>query len=155
MGTLTKPHPMSPDSPSPSERSPTSRRQLLATLGVVSAVSIAGCNAIGSVAEPKGEGDMIEVLVENRTDEIAQIAVYIADDDGNALFSRVYELEPHHLDSSASLEARPATVTVFTPDGTSTTWEYSPESEFDLNCDGVDIGVTLKPEWTIESWYAC
>jgi len=142
-------------SPPPSKPSQISRRQLLTTLGVVSAGSMAGCGSIGMSDEPEGEGDTIEILVENRTDELAQIALYIEDDNENALFSRVYELEPQHLDSSAGLETRPATVTVFTPDGTSTTWEYSPEGEIDLSCEGVDIGVSLKPDQTVEWWYTC
>ena len=146
---------MSPDFPSPSSPSRISRRRLLASVGVVSAVSIAGCNAIGSPGGPKGEGDTIEILVENDTDDSAQIAVHVEDPDGNTLFGRVYELGPHHLDSSAGIETRPATVAVFTPDGASATWEYSPEPDFDLACEGVDIGVTLKPERTIESWYGC
>jgi len=131
-----------------------SRRQLLATLGVVSAGSIAGCGSI-DIGEPNGEADTIEILVENLTDELAQIAIYIEDNEENTLFSRVYELGPDNLDSSAGLETRPATVTVFTSDGTSTTWKYSPEGEFNLDCEGVDIGVSLKPDQTVESWYAC
>lgn len=146
---------MSPSSSPSFGLFPISRRQLLATIGVVSTVSMAGCNAIDSLGEPEGEGDTIEILVENDTDDSAQVAVYIEDSDGNALFSRVYELEPHHIDSSAGIETRPATVTVFTPEGTATTWEYSPAGEFNLNCEGIDIGVTLKPEQTIESWYGC
>ena len=103
--------------------------------------------------ELEGEGDTIEILVENDTDAPAQIAVNITGSDQESLFSRVYELEPRHLDSSASIEIRPVEVTVFTPDGVSATWEYSPKGNF--RCDGVDIGITLKPEKTVESWYGC
>lgn len=138
-----------------SEVSRTSRRQLLATVGVVSVASIAGCNAIGSVSEPEGEGDTIEILVENDTDVSVHIAVRVEDKNGKSLFSRVYELDPHHLDESAGLETIPATVTVFTLYGTSTTWSYSPEDTSSLDCEGVDIGISLKPDGTSESWYGC
>lgn len=146
---------MVPNYSSPTESSLTSRRQLLATVGGASLASMAGCNTIDLMGESEGEGDTIEILVENDTAESTQIAVYIEDCNGNSLFSRVYELGSHHLDESAGLETRPATVTVFTPDGTSATWEYSPNRNSSLNCAGADIGISLKPEQTIESWYGC
>ncbi|WP_254521590.1 hypothetical protein [Natrinema caseinilyticum] len=74
-------------------------------------------------------------------------------DDGASLFSRVYELAPGQLDSSAGIEPTPATVTVFTPDGVSATWEYTPD--LDVDCDGEDIGITLLSDGSIDSWYAC
>ncbi|WP_161972934.1 hypothetical protein [Halostella pelagica] len=131
----------------------TSRRRLLASVGTVSAVSIAGCNGIDPFGGSDGDGDSIEVLVENDTDDLARIAVYVTDRDGDSLFSRVYELEPHSIDQSGAVDARPATVSVFTPNGTSATWEYSPENS--LNCERTDIGLTLTPEQTVESWSDC
>ncbi|MFC4247673.1 hypothetical protein ACFOZ7_11945 [Natribaculum luteum] len=92
-------------------------------------------------------------MVENRTDERATIGVRVEDDDGETLFSRVYELEPGHLDSAAGIETTPSTVTAFTPEGAAATWEYAPD--LDIDCEGEDIGITLRSDNSIESWYAC
>jgi len=128
-----------------------SRRELLAGLGVVAAGLLSGCSALAPRDGPEGEGDTIEIMVENGSDEPAEVGVRVEDDDGAALFSRVYELEPGHLDSSAGIETPPATVTVFTPEGASATWEYAP----DVDCAGQDIGISLEPDGSIDSWYAC
>jgi hypothetical protein len=130
-----------------------SRRDVLASAGVLAAVPVSGCS--GSVLSngSEGEGDTIEIMVENRTDEPATIGVRVADAEGEPLFSRVYEIEPGHLDSSAGIETTPSTVTAFTPDGTAATWEYTPDS--DADCDGMDVGLTLRSDGSIDSWYAC
>lgn len=141
-------------SPSPSTRTTDrSRRELLATISVMVATLISGCSDLVSSDGSEGEGDTIEIMVENQTDKRAEIGVRVEDDDGAMLFSRVYDLEPGHLDSSAGIETTPATVTVFTPEGVSATWEYAPD--LDLNCDGEDIGITLQSDGSIDSWYAC
>ncbi|NUB91187.1 hypothetical protein HT576_09155 [Haloterrigena sp. SYSU A121-1] len=116
-------------------------------------VSVAGCSDTVLSNGSEGEGDTIEIMVENRTDDRAQIGVRVEDDDGEVLFSRVYELESGHLDSSAGIETTPATVTAFTPEGVSATWEYAPD--LDMDCDGEDIGLTLQSDGSIETWYAC
>lgn len=126
---------------------------MLTAFGTVSATAMAGCSSIVSPGGPEGEGDTIEILVENDTDTSREIAVRIAGGDGQTLFSRVYRLEPQHLDQSAGIETRPAKVTAFTPDGASATWTYSPER--DLDCDGVDVGISLRPGRTFEEWYSC
>lgn len=130
-----------------------SRRDVLASAGALAAIPVSGCS--GSVLSngSEGEGDTIEIMVENRTDEPATIGVRVADDEGEPLFSRVYEIEPGHLDSAAGIETTPSTVTAFTPDGTSETWEYAPDP--DADCDGVDIGLTVRSDGSIDSWYAC
>lgn len=130
-----------------------SRRKLLATMGTIVPIFVTGCSDTAVYNESEGEGETIEIMVENQTEERAQIGVRVEDDDGEVLFSRVYELEPDNLDSSASIETTPSTVLVFTPEGLSATWEYAPEVEID--CDGEDIGITVHPDDMIESWYAC
>ncbi len=92
-------------------------------------------------------------MVENQTGELAMIGVRVEDDEGELLFSRVYELDPDHLDSTAAIETTPSTVAVFTPEGNSATWEYAPD--LDIDCDGEDIGITLQSDHSIDSWYAC
>lgn len=92
-------------------------------------------------------------MVENRTDAPATIGVRVEDDEGTRLFSRVYDLDPGHLDSSAGIEPTPATITAFTPTGTAATWDYTPD--LDMECAGPDIGLTLKADGTIDDWYAC
>lgn len=141
-------------SPSLPTRTPDdSRREFLATLTVIASTLISGCSNLAFSDGSGGEGDTIEIMVENQTDERTEIGVRVEDDGGAALFSRVYELEPGHLDSSAGVETPPATVTVFTPEGASATWEYAPD--LDLDCDGEDIGITLRSDNSISSWYAC
>lgn len=130
-----------------------SRREFLATVGTAALGATAGCTELLPSDEPEGEGDTIEILVENRTPELARIGVRIEDEEGDALFSRVYELESEHLDESAGVETRPATVFAFTPDGTSAEWDYSPDPTW--NCDGQDVGISLTREGTFESWYSC
>lgn len=138
---------------SPSPTTDRSRRDVLAAVGVIASIPISGCSdRIGSDG-PEGEGDTIEIMVENRTDDRAAIGVRVEDDDGELLFSRVYELEPGHLDSSAGIETTPATVSVFTPEGVSATWEYTPD--LGMDCEGEDIGITLQSDGSIDSWYAC
>lgn len=69
------------------------------------------------------------------------------------MFSRVYEIEPGHLDSSAGIQATPSTVTAFTLEGSSAAWKYTPD--LDIDCDSEDIGITIKEDGSIDSWYAC
>lgn len=130
-----------------------SRRELLATTGVVASALLSGCSDLVSSDGPDGEGDTIEIMVENRTVEPAVVGIRVEDDEGGALFSGVYDLEPGHLDSSGGIEATPATVTAFTPEGDSATWEYAPD--LNLDCDGEDVGITLLEDGSIDSWYAC
>lgn len=139
-------------SPSTRGRSP-SRRSFLAGVAAASGVASAGCAQFPSTTEPEGEGDAVEVIVTNSTADVAHVAVRIEDEAGEALLERVYEVQPGHTDESAGVDARPATVFVFTRDGLSATWEYDPD--LDLDCDGEDIGIRLTEDGGIESWYAC
>jgi len=143
---------MSPRRGSPSTAAPLSRRRLLAAGSIAVTGSLAGCSRVLPSAGSEGEGDAIEILVENRTDEQAHVGVRVEDGDGAALFSRVYSVESGHMDQSAGIDTRPATVRVFTPDGTAATWEYAPD--LDIDCEGEDIGIALTEEG-FESWYAC
>lgn len=136
----------------PSTERPVTRRRLLGTVGAAVGVSTAGCSGLLPSGR-EGEGDTIEVLVENRSPDPARIGVLIEDTDGEPLFSRVYELDPQQLDQSAGIETRPATVFVFTPDGAADEWEYAPD--LDIDCEGEDIGISLEGDGTFESWYAC
>lgn len=108
----------------------------------------------------KGEDDTIEIIVVNQTDKLAQIAVWIEDNNGDALFNRVYGIEPEHTNKSAGIQTRPTTVTVFTSDGMSATWVYAPDNEVQCNRGnnrniGIDIGIMLKQDHTFEPWYSC
>lgn len=143
---------MSPNPASPSRPLLRSRRRLLATAGAVSLVATAGCNALASSGGPDGEGDTVEVVVVNDTDDPVSVAVRITDRDGDPLFSRVYELDPRHTDESAGVDTRPARVAVFTPDGTSASWAYAPSDH--PRCEGKDVGITVTDEG-FESWYGC
>lgn len=131
-----------------------SRRQFLATLGVVASASTAGCSGVlpdsgSSGAEP------IEVNVENRTSSQAEIAVRVVDREGETLFSRVFALGPEKMASLGSIEAAPSRVHAFTADGVSHTWEYAPDLPDDFECERADIGLTLHQDDTIEPWYTC
>lgn len=126
---------------------------MLAGFGAVSVAGFAGCSNGFQSDTRDGEGDTIEIIVVNQTDEVAQIGVRIENDHGEALFSRVYRLEPGKTDESAGVETSPTAIRVFTSTGAAATWEYTPNS--DLHCDGQDIGITLATDTTIESWYGC
>lgn len=130
-----------------------SRRDVLASTGVIASIPVSGCSDFVLSSNSEGEGDTIEIMVENRSEELATIGVRVEDEAGEPMFSRVYELEPGHLDSSAGIETAPSTVTVFTPEGNSATWSYAPD--LDIDCDGEDIGITLQADGSIDSWYAC
>ncbi|QLG47998.1 hypothetical protein [Natrinema halophilum] len=130
-----------------------SRRNVFALLGVVASILVSGCSDFLISAGSEGEDDTIEIMVENRTEEFARMGVRVENEEEEMMFSRVYELDPGHLDSSAGIEATPSTVTVFTPDGPSATWKYAPD--LDIDCDGEDIGIALQPDGSIDSWYAC
>ncbi|WP_436343125.1 hypothetical protein [Natronorubrum sp. FCH18a] len=143
------------ESPSPSLAltESVSRREVLTLTGAIGSIPVSGCSDFVVSTDTEGEGDTIEIMVENRTEEPATIGVRIEDDDGDPLISRVYELEPGHLDPAAGIETIPSTVTVFTPEGSSATWKYAPD--LDIDCDGEDIGITLRADGSIDSWYAC
>lgn len=130
-----------------------SRRRTLLGFSAALVAGFAGCSSALQSETRDGEGDTIEVIVVNQTDEGAQVGVRIENDDGEALFSRVYRLEPGKTDESAGIDTSPTTIYVFTPTGAAATWEYTPDS--DLNCDGRDIGITIAADTTIESWYGC
>jgi len=128
-----------------------SRRQVLAGVSTV-LTGVAGCSNVLRSDTRDGEGDTIEIIVVNETDEVAQVGVRI-EGDRKALFSRVYRLEPEKTNESAGIETSPTEIYAFTPTGAAVTWEYTPDP--DLNCEGQDIGITLTAGGTIESWYGC
>lgn len=129
-----------------------SRRELLAGIGGIASLTVAGCSELGGSGGPEGEGDTIEIFVGNGTDESAMIAVRIENDTGETLFSRVYELGPDKGDESAGIETVPSTVTAFTPEGNAASWEYDPVS--DTECDQ-DIGIRLLPDGSFEYSDGC
>ncbi|SDN26955.1 hypothetical protein SAMN04487949_3784 [Halogranum gelatinilyticum] len=132
------------------------RRRLLATLGTAGLTGLAGC---GSSSELEGEGDTIEIMPRNGTDETQQIAIRIEDSDGTTVFSHVYELEPDHLSESegVSPDADPTRISVFVAGGPNETFRYHPDDETRRTCqrDGIDFGVTLTAEQTLAPWYTC
>lgn len=133
-----------------------SRRRILATLGAVASASTAGCSDIvpgsgsGSADEPG------EVIVENRTASKAEIAVRVVNGEDEALFSRVFSLEPEKTVSSRDvIETMPSEVHAFTADGVSRTWRYAPDLGAGFDCKLKDIGLTLHADNRIEPWYDC
>lgn len=137
----------------PSANRSLSRRAFVMMTGVAVSAATVGCNGLRSSESPEGEGDTIEVIVENQTTETAQIAVQIEDSVGTSLFSRVYEMEPNHRDESAGIDEQPATVTVFSRGGESAVWDYTPPA--DLDCEGKDIVFALTQEQGFAEWYSC
>ena len=137
----------------PSIHASSSRRHLLATIGTVVGAGISGCNTLESSDGPEGEGETIEIILTNATADPSTIAVRVEDDDGNPLFSRVYELDPHHSDESAGIETRPSTVRAFTPGGTAAEWDYDPD--IDMQCEGKDIQIMLTSDNLFELSYSC
>jgi hypothetical protein len=136
-----------------SDRPVASRRQYLAGLAATALVATAGCADFGTGGGTDGEGDTVEIIVSNHTQEPANIAVRVADSDGVSLFDRVYELEAGHMDESGGVDVTPATVTAFTPEGEAASWEYAPPG--DTPCDGVDFVVELAEPTGLEATYTC
>ena len=130
-----------------------SRRQVLAGVTAVAATGLTGCSAVLNSQQQAGEGDTIEIIVVNELAETAQVGVRVEDDSGEALFSRVYRLDPGKTNQAAGVDTTPAVIRAFTPTGQTAVWEYNPPSH--LHCDGQDIGITLAQGGTIESWYSC
>ena len=130
-----------------------SRRELLARIGGVASVTVAGCSEFGGSGDSEDEGGTTEIVIGNGTDEPTMIAVVIENDTGETLFNRVYELGPEKADESAGIESVPATVTVFTPNGNAAKWElHSPNPD-----DGCteDLGIRLLPDGSFEHSYGC
>lgn len=132
-----------------------SRRRLLANIGAVTSVSMAGCSGVLPSRDSIGTDESSEVIVENRTASEVDIAVRVIDSEGEPLFSRVFAVEPEKMKSGGSIETIPSRVYAFTPDGVSHTWRYDPDLPEDFECDPKDIGLTLHRENTIEPWYDC
>ena len=57
-----------------------SRRELLAATGGLATLAVAGCSERLGGTEPEGEGDTVEIIVGDGTDEPVQIAVRVEDD---------------------------------------------------------------------------
>lgn len=127
--------------------------QSLATGGVLGITGLSGC--LSDNAEPE-ETPTREVVVTNEREETVQVGVRVEDRDGTSLFSHVYELESGKTDETAAdghIETQPASVLVFTPDGATKTWEYTPDT--DLECDTQDIGIWVKPDQKIQFYNSC
>ncbi|WP_276271505.1 hypothetical protein [Haloarcula litorea] len=124
------------------------RRSFLATVGAGAVSITAGCAGLAS--NDGGEGDTVEIIPTNDTDESVTVAVRVEDGEGTPIFSRVYDLAPGHSDESAGVDTEPATVHAFTDGGVAETWEYAPE----LSCEGPDVGFWVRADG-IEPWYAC
>jgi hypothetical protein len=132
-----------------------SRRGVLATLGAVASVSIAGCSDV-LPGNDTGSGDESgEVMVENRTTSTAEIAVRVIGTEDESLFSRVFALGPEQMTSHGAIETPPSRVHAFTADGVSRTWQYDPDLPVDFDCEPKDIGLTLHRDNTLEPWYDC
>ncbi|MFC6973969.1 hypothetical protein ACFQL1_03675 [Halomicroarcula sp. GCM10025709] len=128
-------------------RSTATRRGFLAAVG---AGAVAGCAGIDS--GPEGEGDTVEIIPVNESEDPVTLAVRVEDADGEALMSRVYDLPAGHADESEGVDTPPATVVAFTQDGRSNEWAYEPRP--DLDCPGQDVGIRVSADG-IEPWYSC
>lgn len=123
-------------------------------IGTTVSLWTVGCSDIPSGGSEDAT-ESIEVAVENASSDPVEIAVKVADREGTGLFSQVFSLESGHLVSRGTIETTPATVSAFTPDGVSRTWEYDPDLPGDFDCDREDIGLTVRQDNTIEEWYKC
>lgn len=116
---------------------------------------MAGCSGIPPGTGPDGADESSEVIVENGTTSKADIAVRVIDNEGEALFSRVFALGPETMVSRGAIETIPSSVHAFTAEGASRSWRYEPDLPEDFDCEPKDIGLTLHRDNTIEPWYDC
>jgi hypothetical protein len=130
-----------------------SRRELLAAIGGGASVTVAGCSELGGSSDPEDEASTTEIIVGNGADDPTMIAVVVENGTGETVFNRVYELGPEKADESAGIEAVPAAVTVFTPDGNAANWEL-PAPDPDDGCTEA-LGIRLLPDGTFQYSYSC
>lgn len=132
------------------------RREVLPSVGIgapVGVAGLAGCASLGS--QYTDDDDTREVVVNNEMDHTVHVAVRVEASDGESLFGHGYELDPGKTDQSAGdgeVDAKPATVDVFTTEDETRTWEYTADT--DLPCDTQDIGIRVRSD-TIQFYNNC
>ncbi len=131
------------------------RRSVLASLGAGTVFTMAGCASVLPGGPAETEVEPAEVVVENRTDDDAEIAVRLVDGASETVFSRVFSVGPEQMVGRGAIETAPRRVHAFTPGGISTRWEYDPDLPADFDCEIKDVGLTLHGDETIEPWYKC
>lgn len=132
------------------------RRSVLQSLGIGGSIVLAGTSGCLSDSSPTDTQSERELVVTNEREQTVLLGVRVEDQDGESLFSHVYEIEPGKTDETTGdghIETQPDRVVVFTPNDEVQTWDYSPET--DLNCDIQDIGIRIRPEETIEFYNSC
>lgn len=132
-----------------------SRRRFLAGFGAVASMSFAGCSGVLPGSDSGGGDQAGEVVVENRTDSEAEIAVRVVGREDEPLFSRVFVLEGGKTMSRGTVETTPTRVHAFTATGVARTWRYDPDLSVEFDCKPKDIGLTLHRDNTIKPWYSC
>lgn len=59
-----------------------SRREVLSLTGVIASILVSGCSDSVLSNNSEGEGDTIEIMVENRSDELETVGVRVEDKEG-------------------------------------------------------------------------
>lgn len=122
------------------------RRTLLGSAVSLSLGALAGC-----VSAPEGEGNEVEIIPSNETDERRQVTVEVASTEGTLLLNHTYELDPDETDESRGVEDDVASVSVRVPGIGEASTEYDP----DVDCGGgEDVGIRVLPDG-IEFYYSC
>lgn len=118
---------------------PMNRRTVLATSATI---ALSGCGLFQGERSHSDTRNIREVVVTNRRSQPVTLGVRIENEDGDAIFSKVYELAVDEYDSGAELDdAVPSKVFAFTPDGDSQEWEYGSPTKSDCNAPDVMIAV--------------
>ncbi|WP_152423988.1 hypothetical protein [Natronorubrum tibetense] len=130
-----------------------SRRGLLGGVSVITCTTVAGCTYFPS--EIGASEDEIEVLVDNASGQPVEVAVLLTDDEDEHLFSHVFSLDTDQFGRAGDITQEPLEVNIFTSNGHSKSWEYTPNHPRGSDCDMGDIGMTLNQDGTVDQWYDC
>ncbi|WP_440765098.1 hypothetical protein [Natronorubrum sp. DTA7] len=123
-----------------------SRRNLLHSVSVTACTMVAGCAS---------SEDGIEILVDNASGQPVDVAVLLTDDEEEQLFSHVFSLELDQFGRAGDVNQKPLEIFVFTSNGNSKSWEYTPSHSRDSGCNMGNIGMTLTQEGAVDKWYDC
>lgn len=116
------------------------RRHLLRSAASLSALgALAGCSSAR-----QGEGNEVEILPANATDERREVTVEIGSTEGSLLLNHTYDMEPGTSDESRGVEDDVAAVRASSPGIGEASTEYDPD--VDCSRPGEDVQIRVAPD---------
>jgi hypothetical protein len=117
------------------------RRTLLGSAVSLSLGALAGC-----VSAPAGEGNEVEIIPSNETDERRQVTVEVEATDGTLLLNHTYDMEPGTSDESRGVENDVASVRASSPGVGEASTEYDSDPDLDCPNDAEDVQIRVAPD---------